>query len=104
MTSTATVTLTDFLAEHAICRVWHTGFDAPTGDEHILSDDDGEDYCGSEELLGVLTDWLGLDLDAVEGSVSQDADGELRWEWAGGEDLRNCRGNSIYRLVVWGLT
>ncbi len=28
-----TVSLQSFLAEHAICRVWHTAFDEPAGDE-----------------------------------------------------------------------
>lgn len=103
MTAT-TLTLESFLAEHAICRVWHAGFDTPTGDELSLNvgdDVSDEDYCDGEQLLSVLTDWLSLELAEVEGTVSRDKDGEYRWEWAGGEDLRNSRGNSIYRLIVW---
>lgn len=92
-----------FLSEHAIIRVWHTAFDCPAGDEHALDTDaDGEDYCDEEGLTSILTDWLSLDLGSVEGEVTQDSDGEWRWEWEGGEDIRNCCGNSIFRLVVWG--
>ena len=103
MTTTQTLTLEQFLAEHAICRVWHTAFDTPAGEEHSLDlDADGEDYCDSEALLGILTDWLALDLGEIEGTVSRDSDGEWRWEWDGGTDRRNCRGNSITQLIVWG--
>jgi hypothetical protein len=104
VTATET-TLQAFLAEHAIVRVWHTGFDEPAGDEHIINTDEDaadEDYCDSEGLLSILTDWLTLDLSEIEGTVTRDDDGEFRWEWDGEGDRRNCRGNSIYRLTVWG--
>lgn len=99
----ATQTLQQFLADHAAIRVWHSGFDAPAGSQTEINTDTecDEDYCDAESLLSVLTDWLSLDLDAVEGESSQDSDGEWRWEWTGGEDLRNCKGNSISKIVVW---
>jgi hypothetical protein len=103
-TTTKTMTLQDFLAEHAICRVLHVGFDCPAGSEDVINEDEdaGDDYCDGEGLLSILTDWLALDLDEVEGTVSRDRDGEHRWTWDGAGDHRNCRGNSIYKLVVWG--
>lgn len=76
--------------------MFDTAFDCPAGDECVLdTDEDGEDYCDSEGLISILTDWLSLDLGSVEGKVTQDSDGEWCWEWKGAEDLRNCRGNSI---------
>lgn len=103
MGTTKTMTLADFLAAHSICRVWHCAFDEPTGaTTNINTDTDcDEDYCDAESLLSIVTDWLSFQPESVEGAVTQDSDGEWRWEWSGGVDHRNCRGNSVYQLVVW---
>lgn len=99
-TEQTTQTLADFLADHAICRVWMAGQGCPAGRELVLDlEDDGEDYCDSENLL----DFLPHGSQELGGSVTKDADGERRWEPTdlSDVDLRDGRQNSIYKLVVW---
>jgi hypothetical protein len=103
MNATETVTLSEFLARFAVCRVWYTSFGSPTGAEYIANTDDdaGEDYCDSETLLGLRPVAGALETDAT-GTVSTDDDGETRWECDDTGALRDVNGNTVFRLVVWG--
>ena len=106
MTAT-TMTLDAFLAEHSVCRVWYVSVGSPAGSELVINTDEDaadEDYCDEETLLGTIPD----DAFGLEGEVSQDADGEWRWEadLRGTEirdcRIRDCRSNTIQRYTVWG--
>lgn len=104
MTATKTMTLPEFLKTYAACRVWYVSLGAPTGSELIVNTDEdaGEDYCDAETLLGADPVPQAI-AESATGTVSDDGDGETRWEWDGaGADLRDCRSNTVTRLVVWG--
>ena len=38
----------------------------------------------------------------LEGEVSFPEIGQARWQWVGGDDIRDQNGNTISRLVLWG--
>lgn len=102
-TVTMTMSLDDFLATYPACRVWWTSVGSPTGQELILCDDDecnDEDYCDAETLLGFIPEGSGH----LDGTVTQDPDGEWRWDVDSlqDEDVTDPRGNTILNLVVWG--
>lgn len=105
-TNARTMTLDAFLAEYAICRVWHCGTYAPTGSESALNTDTDcdEDYCDAEGLLSVLNDFLNCGEWELDGTVTQDSDGEYRWSVDSlvDIDLTDFRGNTVYNLTVWG--
>ncbi len=75
---TKTQTLQEFLADYAICRTWIVSTACPTGQELILDlESDNDDYCDSECLLDQREIRDAADLD---GTVTQDRDGEWRWD------------------------
>jgi hypothetical protein len=97
--------LSDFLAEHAICRVWAAGVGFPAGDELALNVDTDveEDYCCAEQLLDLPYVRQASEA-GVAGTVTQDADGEWRWDVDSLQDvnLTDEGGCTVYNLVVWG--
>jgi hypothetical protein len=99
---TTTMTLQSFLADHAICRLWYVSIASPAGSELVLNTDEDaadEDYCDAQSILEcVPTGALELD-----GTVSQDADGEWRWavDNLRDADLRDCVGSTVLNLKVW---
>lgn len=105
---TKTMTLSEFLSNYAICRVWYITTAKPYGHEHFLNTDTDcdEDYCDSEGLMNVLG-FCGATKHAeeLEGKVTRDSDGEYRWDVISFEDVdaRDTNSNTLLNVAVWGL-
>ncbi len=102
-TTTATMTLGDFLEAYSIRHVWWVSVASPTGQELVLNEDEGagEDYCDGETLLGFIPDGT----NDLPGTVTRDSDGEYRWDVDSLEDIdiRDPLSRStLLNLVVWG--
>lgn len=98
--NTRTLTLDAFLAEYTACRLWWCGVGAPTGTELVVNTDTDcdEDYCDSQSLIECIPNGCGN----LDGTVTQDRDGEWRWDVDSLQGVTDNRGNTIYNLVAWG--
>jgi len=100
-----TMTLADFRAQYAATAYWYAGVGSPAGTELRVETDTecDEDYCDGQQLAESLDEIVRSEGD-WEGAVTRDSDGEYRWEVGSlsDVDLRDCGGNTIYNLVVWG--
>jgi hypothetical protein len=98
---TVPVSLQQFLAEYAVCRVWYVSVSSPAGREFSLNTDENDpDYCDGPDLLDTIPE----DAMNLQGTVSRDDDGEYRWEVEGlqGSGVRDCVGSTVRNLAVWG--
>lgn len=101
MTAKNVMTLESFLLEYSLCRLWYASVGSPAGVTVAVSDQDDGDNGSVVECLDAMTGRA--DASEIDGVVTQDADGEWRWDVRSLTDanVRDCNRNTVYNLVLW---
>jgi len=96
------MTFDEFINNYNLVSAWFTSVGNPTGIQIFVDVDEDccdEDYCDEQMLL----DAIPSEGDLV-GTVTTDEFGNSRWgvDSLQGSAIRDCRGNNVTNLVVFG--